>query len=181
MCEILISSWNALMIILKLIFIDETITTCSAKSCGSCGKYVSGFLFRALEFGTISAVPPIILINYSDKYSTIIAAIASFFGMKFFTKLIEFFSEESMSSMIKNIRESNARLEEENKNIMLAISKLPTDMQTIINTELTELNNKTQKISDNIDSLKDDMKSLKTDFESSLQPYVPYDSPSNGD
>lgn len=163
-----------LLNILKFIFIDEAIATCSAKSCGTCGKYMIGFLYRVLEFGTISAVPPIILINYSDKYSTIIAAIASFFGMKFFTKLVEFLSQESVPSMMK-------QLKEENKNIMLAISKLPTDMQTIINTELTELNNKTQKISDNIDSLKDDMKSLKTDFESSLQPYVPYDSPSNGD
>lgn len=186
---------NILLNFLKFIFIDEAIATCSAKSCGTCGKYMIGCLFRILEFGIISAVPPIILINYKSTYSTVIAAVVSFFGMKFFTKLVEFLSQESMPSMMKTIKESNvrleesnARLEESNKNIMLAISKLPDDMQTIVKTELASLNDTTQKISKDLYSLNDttlkisnELDELKTDFENSIQPYVPYDSPSNGE
>ena len=50
------------------IFIDASIATCASKRCGIiCGNAL-GFFYRLLEFGVVSVLPPIILIETTTKY-----------------------------------------------------------------------------------------------------------------
>jgi hypothetical protein len=157
--------------VLSFILIDLSIAICVEKRYGQMVGYIVGVVFRLSEFGIISVIPLLISIITSNKYKTIIAATLSFFGMKFFTKIVEAFSEESLPRQLKSLRESNARLEEQNKNILLAVSNLPTQVQRSFEEQLARVVTTTES---RIKKCEDDIQYL-TPFT-----YQPYDSPSNG-
>ena len=183
------------------IFIDMTIATCASKRWGLNWGYSLGFLYRLIEFGVVSVIPPIILIETSTKYKTLIAAIASFFGMKFFSKLVEALSEDSIPAQLKKVRESNARLEESNarleesnarleesnarlektnNSILTAIANLPDKLQDAVNKEIMKVHDETTAKAENqISNLRI---SLLQEIDL-VRPiiYDPYDSPSNGE
>ena len=143
------------MFILKafsFIFIDSSIATCIEKRVGLTWSYLVGGMFRFVEFGVVSSIPSLISIITSNKYKTIIAATVTFFGMKFFTKLVEALSQDSVPSQLKQVRESNARLEESNARREESNARLEAQLKHIL-----------AKIQD-------------------CRPFVyqPYDSPANG-
>jgi gas vesicle protein len=165
------------MNILKLIFIDEAIATCFEQKCGIATSYTIGLIFRLAEFGVVSAIPPIILNNYSNKYNTIIAAITSFFGMKFFSRLIEVFSQDSMPVVMKNLRESNKRLED-------SVQLLKTDIKNLKNDfEPNVIKNVSSNISKDIQNISKDIQNISKDIQNNFGriSYNAYDSPRNGD
>lgn len=178
--------------LLSFIFVDANIQSCVELQVGIKISYIIGIIFRLAEFGIVSAIPPLILIFTSNKYNTIIAATLTFFGMKFFTKFIETFSQDSTPNQLRYLRESNARLEEsnarleelaatlkesnarlekQNKNIMDAIANLPIRIQENFKRELNRIEN------NNLDRIR----KCEEDIEY-YRPFVyqPYDSPSNG-
>jgi hypothetical protein len=199
------------MNILKLIFIDEAIATCFEQKCGIAISYTIGMIFRLAEFGVVSAIPPIILNNYSNKYNTIIAAIASFFGMKFFSRLIEVFSQDSMPVVMKNLRESNKRLEDSNKRLEESNKRMETDIKNLresnkrMETDIKNLRESNKRLETDIKNLKNefavdviknvssniskDIQNISKDIQNSFgkisydsyNSYEIYDSPRNGD
>ena len=138
---------------ISFIFVDSSIATCSEKRFGYTLSYLIGATFRLVEFGVVSVIPPLISIITSNKYKTIIAATLSFFGMKFFTKIVEALSQDSVPSQLKQVRESNARLEESNARLEESNARLEARLK--------------------------EMMSAIQEYRPVV--YQPYDSPSNGD
>jgi cell division protein FtsB len=166
------------MNILKLILVDEGIIVCFNRY-GVMLSYLIGICFRLFEFGVVSLLPPFILNNTLDKYSNttqnstpstnniFIAGLVSFFGMKLFAKIIEILSPESIPSLMKNLKESNARLEESNARLEESNARLEES-----NARLEESNK----------NLLDTMNKQFSELPSKINaPYTPYDSPRNGD
>ena len=61
------------MNILKAIFVDEAIAICAGRF-GQCWSNLIGFGFRLLEFVIVIISPLLISIDYSNKYSTVVAS-----------------------------------------------------------------------------------------------------------
>ena len=165
---------------IKDMFIDSDIVSCFEKRFGSNCSLFLGFIYRLLELGIVSGLPPFIVIYTHTKYKTVIAAVVSFFGMKFFKKLIEALSEDSIPTQLKKLRESNTRLEESNDTILMAISNLPEEVQQKVKDEITKVNKELvererQITNDQLSAIRDDIHSIRPIL------YTRYDSPSNGD
>ena len=182
----------------KEIFIDLSIVSCSEKRFGPKWSIFLGFVYRFIELGIVSGLPPFIVIYTHTKYKTVIAAVVSFFGMKFFKKLIEALSEDSIPTQLKKLRESNSRLEESNsrletahENVLKAISNLPEEIQQTVKGEIIKVNEESvereRQITNNqLSVIREDidcnLSVIREDIDS-IRPmhYAPYDSPSNGD
>ncbi len=148
-------------------FIDESIQMCSERRFGKTNSYVIGVMFRLFEFGIISALPPFILIEYSNKYNTIIAAVVSFFGMKMFSNIVAALSQDSMPTMIRQLRESNVEQRIQLQELKDSNARLETS-----NARLEEA------IATLIKSAAKQHIELRKDIQNSYDPYDPYE---NGD
>ena len=173
---------------IKDMFIDSDIVSCFEKRFGSNCSLFLGFIYRLLELGIVSGLPPFIVIYTHTKYKTVIAAVVSFFGMKFFKKLIEALSEDSIPTQLKKLRK--------------AISNLPEEVQQKVKDEIAQVNKESvererQITNDQFSAIRDDvdcnlsairddvdcnLSAIRDDIDS-IRPmqYAPYDSPSNGD
>ena len=194
---------------IKDMFIDSDIVSCFEKRFGSNCSLFLGFIYRLLELGIVSGLPPFIVIYTHTKYKTVIAAVVSFFGMKFFKKLIEALSEDSIPTQLKKLRESN-------DTILMAISNLPEEVQQKVKDEIAKVNKESVErerqitndqfsvvrddiritndqlsvvrddVDCNLSAIRDDidcnLSAIRDDIDS-IRPmqYAPYDSPSNGE
>ena len=146
--------------VISFIFIDSAIATCFEKRYGYMLSNLIGGAFRLVEFGVVSATPPLISIITSNKYNIIAAATLTFFGMKFFAKIVEALSQDSIPSQLKQVRVSNTRLEESNA-------------------RLEESNARLEESNARLEAQLNEMMSLIQYCRPTI--YQPYDSPSNGD
>ena len=104
--------------------------------------------------------------------------------MKFFSKLVEALSEDSIPAQLKKVRESNARLEESNArlektntSILTAIANLPDQLQEKVNGEIKRVHDErmVREILELRTSLMEEIDLVRPIT------YAPYDSPRNGE
>ena len=180
---------NTRLIIKKVLF-ETTVTTFAKDKCGIVCAHILGIMYRLLEFGITSLLSPLILILFDSKYKALIAASVAFFGMKLFQCIIDFFTEDNAGDQMRDLQESNARLEETLQQVKSAIGTLPNDIQTQINLAIEEPLREVKsaideqaKVNIAVGSAIDEQAKVNIDIRSEIdyiRPFVysPYDPPS---